>query len=422
MSTTQAAALSKDEVNLTMALLSMSSYSDELSLLTRQHLRDMGWQYQSDETINKAAEGRYHLVSRTLAAGQKVFVLAFPGTERKKDAEVDLRLSRVVFGGSNPQEFAAMAANKEEKAASKPLVHSGFNDYTQTAVFTKQIPELGNLTAGEAIAKELKAHPDEVLYLTGHSLGGAVATLTAARLADMGVAPEQLQVITFGAPAVGNETFARIYENKMQLTRITMAGDPIKSALQSYSKGYVQFGNKIVWQQQRGLARFEHEMVAYLDQAIRNYQDSRQADETSSLLTREPQQISGGILAAPIVVNFTDPIDGDAAYAQKTLQQALQANYAPLHFAEQEVPLSSLQQTAKQNGDAYILMMHVDGTRLKNEEYNFQISLTEELYDVQGNLRHMQVRSTTTKNLTPIEAGLYLYYTGQDERNAALSE
>lgn len=410
----QAADLSEAERNLAMAMFSMSSYSDELSLLTRQYLQDVGWQYQSDENINRTAEGRFHFVSRTLADGHRISVLAFPGTERKKDAEVDLRLHRVLFAGHNPQEFREFAANKEEKEAAKPLVHSGFNDYTQTAMFQKQIPVLHNMTAGAALAQELRAHPDETLYLTGHSLGGAVATLTAARLADMGVQPSQLQVITFGAPAVGNEAFARNYENKMQLTRITMAGDPVKSVLQSYSKGYVQFGNKVLWRQQTGLDRFEHEMVTYLDQAMRNYQDSRSTNEVSSLLSGQPQQVNGGILLAPIAVHLSDPMQGNAKYMEQSLQEVLRANYAPLHLAEKADSLSELQKQAVANGDSHICVLKVDGTRLKNENYNFQISLAEEIYDVQGNLQYMQVHATTTQKLTPLEAVLYLYYLGKD--------
>lgn len=51
------------------------------------------------------------------------------------------------------------------------------------------------------------------LYLTGHSLGGAVATLTAAGLARFGV--EGIQVYTFGSPRVGNHGFAALYQHTL---------------------------------------------------------------------------------------------------------------------------------------------------------------------------------------------------------------
>ena len=60
--------------------------------------------------------------------------------------------------------------------------------------------------------------------MTGHSLGGAVALLAAARLYDEGAS--QIQVVTFGAPAVGNAAFNAAYEPLLQVDRIVMAGDP----------------------------------------------------------------------------------------------------------------------------------------------------------------------------------------------------
>ncbi|WP_437602159.1 lipase family protein [Sorangium sp. So ce590] len=60
----------------------------------------------------------------------------------------------------------------------------------------------------------------EALYITGHSLGGALAVLTAARIyTDSNI--EQLRdvlrgVYTFGQPMVGNRTFARMIGKKFE--------------------------------------------------------------------------------------------------------------------------------------------------------------------------------------------------------------
>jgi hypothetical protein len=48
------------------------------------------------------------------------------------------------------------------------------------------------------------------LWLTGHSLGGALATLAAARLLAESICPTA--VYTFGAPRVGDEAFAHAYQ------------------------------------------------------------------------------------------------------------------------------------------------------------------------------------------------------------------
>ena len=224
------AATGEQELELASSLVAMASYSDELSLLAREWLRETGCQFRSQTTSTSLAQGRYHLVVKELPDGRRAVLLAFPGTENVSDAKVDLRTVSVPFGGSTVEEFRTIA-EQDRHATAYPLVHKGFDDYTMTALFHDPIESAedgGNKavgqTMGEALAAELREHPEEILCLTGHSLGGAAAILTAARLSDMGVRPEQLRVITFGSPAVGNTAFARRYEKRMQLTRIVVAG------------------------------------------------------------------------------------------------------------------------------------------------------------------------------------------------------
>ena len=246
------AATGEQELELASSLVSMASYSDELSLLAREWLTETGWQFQSQATSTALAQGRYHLVTKELPDGRRAVLLAFPGTENVSDAKADLRTVSVPFGGSTVEEFRTIA-EQDRHATAYPLVHKGFDDYTMTALFHDPIESAedgGNKavgqTMGEALAAELREHPEEILCLTGHSLGGAAAILTAARLSDMGVRPEQLRVITFGSPAVGNTAFARRYEKRMQLTRIVVAGEPVAAALQSLGTRYVQFGARTV--------------------------------------------------------------------------------------------------------------------------------------------------------------------------------
>lgn len=55
----------------------------------------------------------------------------------------------------------------------------------------------------------LQSARDKPLFLTGHSMGGALAVLTACRLAKMGRPP--MAVFTFGAPRVGDRVFCAGY-------------------------------------------------------------------------------------------------------------------------------------------------------------------------------------------------------------------
>ncbi|MFC2741672.1 MAG: lipase family protein, partial [Selenomonas sp.] len=163
-----ASAKEEPEFDLLAALVSSASYSDDGGLLVRGWLKETAWDFQSRSTSTRAAEGRVHLARKTLADGRRIAVLSFPGTENKKDIEVDLRLSAVPFGGTSPAEFAAVAAGSGSRDL--PHVHKGFNDFVMAALFTEAMPEFGNRTAGEALAEELKENPKETLYLTGHSL------------------------------------------------------------------------------------------------------------------------------------------------------------------------------------------------------------------------------------------------------------
>ena len=288
------------------------------------------------------------------------------------------------------------------------------------ALFQTPLKEFQGRTAGEVIAQELKQHPAETLYLTGHSLGGATATLAAARFSDMGVLPQQLQVITFGAPAVGDEAFANYYRNRMNLSRIVISGDPVKSVLQSLSGRFAQFGNKIEWSKNRNSERFAHDMVVYLDQALRNRYDHKHNDavEDTDLLAGNAQAISGGIYVAPVQIKLDDHIQSDQPYMKASLKDALSANYSTIEFApvNATTDIFTLCRQAAAKNMKYVLVERFQGTRIKNEPYNFRLRMDEELYDVKGNLLTMQSNSTTARNLTPIEGMLYLQHEGRDQR------
>lgn len=420
------AATGEQELELASSLVAMASYSDELSLLAREWLRETGWQFQSHTTSTSLAQGRYHLVMKELPDGRRAVLLAFPGTENVSDAKVDLRTVSVPFGGSTVEEFRTIA-EQDRHATAYPLVHKGFDDYTMTALFHDPIESAedgGNKavgqTMGEALAAELREHPEEILCLTGHSLGGAAAILTAARLSDMGVRPEQLRVITFGSPAVGNTAFARRYEKRMQLTRIVVAGDPVAAALQSLGTRYVQFGARTVWKQDRSSARFEHEMVVYLDKALRHYLADDGADTSNAetddiawgVLDSQPKAVAGGILVAAPTLDLDPLVADDAAVDAKALQGAWQNRYAPclVRSASEPSDITSLSAAARRSDCRYLVRQHVSVERVRDEDDVVRVILETSVYDAKGNLVTAASKSTTTKRMTALEAVCYLQF------------
>jgi hypothetical protein len=123
-------------------------------------------------------------------------VIAFRGTDEAQDVVRDLRFcfARGPLGGD---------------------VHSGF------------------LSAWRAVRDEIKDHAFQAksskkqIIFTGHSLGGAIATLAHAQARSWGLVTA---CYTFGAPRVGDRDFAREYERERLHElhyRMVMEGDPV---------------------------------------------------------------------------------------------------------------------------------------------------------------------------------------------------
>ena len=105
--------------------------------------------------------------------GPHEYVLSFRGTEvsQKSDIVADLKVKKVTF------------------TSGRGRVHSGFFKETQ-----KLLPYIHSL----------KFDPFKPLYITGHSLGAAIATIVAAVLGD-----KASMLITFGSPRVGTADFVK---------------------------------------------------------------------------------------------------------------------------------------------------------------------------------------------------------------------
>ena len=106
-------------------------------------------------------------------------VVSFRGTENVRDWETNLRHSLT------PAEFTQPAANE-----TAGRVHRGFLD--------------AFVSVREQVDRYLQCASGVPIFITGHSLVGALATLTAALLSGCDLAA----CYTFGAPRVGDKGFA----------------------------------------------------------------------------------------------------------------------------------------------------------------------------------------------------------------------
>ena len=401
------------------AAASEAAYSGELPELLRARLVAAGWQIASYETEgHRGTVGRFFHMVRTDEDGTETHLIAFPGTERGSDVWTDLRLGRAAFGGTTPTEFLAMRDARVTDRKETPLVHRGFLDYCQAALFTDVLPAYGNRTAGEVLAAELRAHPSMRIYLTGHSLGGAAAVLAAARLSDLGVTPEQLVVTTFGAPAVGNAAFVRRYEGRFTLHRVVMRGDPMKDVLAA-PLGFQQFGERVPWSPARSVAKFPHAMMVYVDAAIRQIYDAYGGDNAFLFLMGLPNRTEGRTLyALPIETALDEALAEDAPYMTAVLRDALHVRNAAVVCAasggglSEDYLLSGLEghlAAARAAGAEEMVAYRIAGAKIRDAHETYRLTLERAVYDTDGNLIAAGSHSARTGTLTPIETVLYLF-------------
>jgi len=120
-----------------------------------------------------------------------LFSLAFPGTASFRDGITDLKVRKVVSGAGK--------------------LHRGFV-YAAKSVYPQIVAQLP---------------PGCRVMLSGHSLGGAVATIIADWLKGCGYEIES--VYTFGSPRLANGPWQRCYNRLLgnRTFRIVNAGDPV---------------------------------------------------------------------------------------------------------------------------------------------------------------------------------------------------
>ena len=398
---------------LLCAMGDMLVYDSQLNDAFKSVLGDFGYEVAAFSNQNKRASTNFVLFRSLEPSPQTnryINILAIPGTEKMKDVEVDLRFGKVLFGGTNPAEFAEFAKT-EKTTSADPLVHRGFNDYTQTAFFTTR----PDGTMGVDKVFEIVKAESEQLILTGHSLGGAVSVLLGSRLQCMGAPMDELEVVTFGAPAVGNQVFADKYGSKVNYTRYTMSGDPVHGMLQLLKSGYVQTGKEVKCQRNPNSYRFSHNMAEYLDYSIRNYLDVMEQDgmalndyvdttAVSKKFSLPEKNIKGRVYLTPAVITLPDELLNDKKYMSRLTE--LLSDYG---FDEavkgDETDTAAQLKGAQQAGCGRISRVAIDARQIKKKVY--QVTVNEEITDAYGNIVSTQTCGTATDNVSPIEAVLF---------------
>ncbi len=176
---------------------------------------------------------------------------------------VQSRCGRVVilcYRGTEPGNFVNWLGNAEIGSESSTLslsdgvekvrVHAGFHRNVQ-ATWWEVLRELTFAVQGRSLADhaEIVEHPLEALYLTGHSLGGAMAALFAltvsASSAHRSLADRLRAVYTFGQPmAVAALLPQATHEVGQKLFRHVIPQDPIPALPPAQWGPFVHFGQE----------------------------------------------------------------------------------------------------------------------------------------------------------------------------------
>ncbi|CAJ0604063.1 unnamed protein product [Cylicocyclus nassatus] len=79
-----------------------------------------------------------------------------------------------------------------------------------------------------AFKDQIKKHPDYEIWVTGHSLGGAMASLAAYHIAITYKIPKRIKLVTFGEPRTGDAEYAIDFNKKIDYAfRVVNGRDPV---------------------------------------------------------------------------------------------------------------------------------------------------------------------------------------------------
>jgi hypothetical protein len=215
-----------------------TSYDDRLAYLMSVAA---GWAYADGQAL--ADQLRYYgfpdgtTVDEISIVNQSMYVVALVYFIRSKNGRVGI----LAFRGTMPTDFINWLTDSStalEAFDGGGRVHGGFLDNLRAlwADIDEKINEA--IDPASAKNKEESRQPLSELYITGHSLGAAMAVLCAARIFQ-DAKPELVDyahwrqiikgVYVFGQPRVGDQIFCEIFGNKLNqlVFRHTFARDAV---------------------------------------------------------------------------------------------------------------------------------------------------------------------------------------------------
>lgn len=356
------------------------------------YLRSYGWDIEPKVTKAGEVETNFAVAENYFPEmGKRVFLVTFRGSASGGDWKQNFKTHQVNFAGND---IASMeAAAKTEVPENAPAVHAGFNEYTLAMMKTSVLDANGKLSG---VFKTAMEDPDTFLVITGHSLGGAAATLLGERLVSLGMPKDRFMVITFGAPAVGNAAFAEAYGDKIRLLRISNRKDPIPGSLQTFFGGYKQFGEKINYSMTAKVSSVQHDMTMYFDYSVNQLYKAFDEEVAAGRLKDLPNvRETDGVPKVALWVAAPEKLDYVAYVTdikrmlideyRRVLPSYIVLDKA-LHMSAGHV--DELESKSRLAGADYIVICGIDGRRSREQEY-WYLELQQSIFTADGKMLSM---------------------------------
>lgn len=169
---------------------------------SREDMDNYSCHFVSTETVEVIFEEKFETKVVLMSLSDRI-IIAFRGTTSTANIMTDLKLALDLVDEFLPSRQVETHPKASIKGWKSAKLHHGF------AVAYQSVAEM-LLTRIEQLLSE---HHRPV-YLTGHSLGGALATVCSLDLllCEIGLDANQVTVMTFGSPRCGNKNWSDIYD------------------------------------------------------------------------------------------------------------------------------------------------------------------------------------------------------------------
>ncbi len=353
-------------------------------------MRSHGWEIAPYAFEDEDVRTNFSIASNTCAdCGMELYMVTFKGTTNKKDWGINLKTSHTAYGGTTLEEMEAIA--KRDPQEKKPAVHEGFNTYVDSVLRSSVVDANSNF---KGVFKKVYETPNSHLILTGHSLGGAAATLLGERLISLGMPKEKFTVITFGAPAIGNDEFALEYGDKIDLLRVTNTSDPIPGSLQTFFGGYKQFGEHVKYHISPRISSNNHDIAMYVDYSVSEYYKAFDKAVAAGIAKALPyNKVTAG---KPLVALW---MHGSPGLAKRPYVPDIKRLIAEEYMgmlpsyvvmddalnAETFYRHEDIMRLSREVGAEYVVICGIDGNQSKDKDY-WYIVLNQGVFKADGSL------------------------------------